>query len=119
MNTVHPQLLKTATSKFQDCASLFFALGEETRQKIILMLSEKIEEGMNVTSITKNLHLSRPAISHHLKILKNANVLKVCKKGTQRFYKLSLEESHKLLSEFVEVIRQVRETQNKPIAEST
>lgn len=113
MNTVHPQLLKMATNKFQECASIFFALGEETRQKIILMLSEKIEEGMNVSSITKNLHLSRPAISHHLKILKDANVLKVCKKGTQRFYKLSLEESHKQLSEFVDVIQQVRNAQGK------
>lgn len=113
MEKINPQLLKKATDKFKDCAYLFFALGEETRQEIILMLSEKIEEGMNVTTITKNLHLSRPAISHHLKILKDANVLVVCKKGTQRFYKLSLEESHKQLSEFTEIIRQVIEAQNK------
>lgn len=113
MGKINPQLLKMATDKFQDCAFLFFALGEETRQKIILMLSEKIEEGMNVSCITKNLHLSRPAISHHLKILKDANVLEVSKKGTQRFYKLSLEKSHELLSEFTEIIRQVREAQNK------
>lgn len=115
MEKINPQLLKKATDKFQDCASLFFALGEETRQKIILMLSEKIEEGMNVSHITKNLHLSRPAISHHLKILKEANVLAVCKKGTQRFYKLSLEKSYEQLSEFTEIIRQVRETQNKAV----
>lgn len=112
MNKIDPQLLKMATEKFQECAFLFFTLGDETRQKIILMLSEKIDEGMNVSSITKNLNLSRPAISHHLKILKDANVVNVCKKGTHRFYKISLEKSNKQLYEFTEIMRKLKETED-------
>ncbi|MOA64899.1 Transcriptional repressor SdpR [compost metagenome] len=52
---------------------------------------------MTVNEITEKLTLSRPAVSHHLKLLKNAGVVKVEQAGTQRYYELSMQESVDLL----------------------
>lgn len=42
--------------------------------------------GVRVGEITEKTHLSRPAVSHHLQILKEAGILKVRKEGTMNFY---------------------------------
>jgi DNA-binding transcriptional ArsR family regulator len=39
-----------------------------------------------VNDIAKDSHLSRPAISHHLKVLKEANILNCEKVGKEVFY---------------------------------
>ena len=75
---------------FRDCMPLFIALGDEVRLSIIGVLAgsglyddhetdiavslngyrPSGVPGMNVKEITEQTNLSRPAISHHLKILK-------------------------------------------------
>lgn len=42
--------------------------------------------GMRVGEVTQHTHLSRPAVSHHLKILKDAGIVKFIKRGTMNFY---------------------------------
>lgn len=42
--------------------------------------------GVRVGEITERTHLSRPAVSHHLQILKDAGILKVRKEATKNFY---------------------------------
>ena len=41
---------------------------------------------MDVQDITAKTHLSRPAISHHLRILKDSGMILSHKKGTQVYY---------------------------------
>jgi ArsR family transcriptional regulator, arsenate/arsenite/antimonite-responsive transcriptional repressor len=65
------------------------AIGDETRQSIILALIEGPSEGMRVGAITENTHLSRPAVSHHLKVLCDANILTLSKSGTMNYYRLN------------------------------
>ena len=36
--------------------------------------------------ITKKTNLSRPAVSHHLQIMKDAGIVKVRKEGTKNYY---------------------------------
>lgn len=36
--------------------------------------------------ITAKTHLSRPAVSHHLQILKDAGLIKMRREGTKHFY---------------------------------
>src|SRR5262245_27004797 len=55
------------------CTPLFFALGETPRQQILLLLTES--ESLNVGQLAERLPLSRPAISHHLKILRQAGLI--------------------------------------------
>jgi ArsR family transcriptional regulator len=76
--------------QFSKTRKLLIAIGDETRQSIILTLMEvPCEEGMRVGDITARTHLSRPAVSHHLKILLDAGMVGVTPKGTKNFYWLN------------------------------
>ncbi|GAA0134479.1 hypothetical protein YSY43_13190 [Paenibacillus sp. YSY-4.3] len=86
---------KEALNIFRECLPVLQTLSDAHRQDILLLLSEN--GSLTVNEITERATLSRPAISHHLKLLKNAGVVKVEQQGTQRYYSLSLEESVQLL----------------------
>ena len=76
---------------FTACSKLLIALGDETRQAIITVLaSADCEEGMRVGEITERTHLSRPAVSHHVKILLDAEVIGLRRQATMNFYYLKL-----------------------------
>lgn len=91
--------LEEVLVSFRACAPLFAALGDTARQDIILLLAEN--ERMNVTQITESMHLSRPAISHHLKVLLQAGLLKVERESRENFYSLELESGLTLLKRLV------------------
>ena len=42
--------------------------------------------GVRVGEITERTHLSRPAVSHHLQILKDARLVKMRREGTKNYY---------------------------------
>ncbi|ANE47758.1 ArsR family transcriptional regulator [Paenibacillus swuensis] len=67
---------------------LFQALSDPARQDIILLLAER--DAMTVGAITEQSQLSRPAISHHLKILRDTKLVRSEQKGTQRYYSLEI-----------------------------
>jgi DNA-binding transcriptional ArsR family regulator len=69
------------------------AIGDETRQNILIALLEGTCEGMRVGEITTKTHLSRPAVSHHLKILCDAKILSVRHEGTKNYYFFNPDES--------------------------
>ena len=54
-------------------------------------------DGLNVNEITRQTNLSRPAISHHLKILKDTGLVEVRQHGTSNYYRLTLMESTRRL----------------------
>ena len=69
---------------WQNIAKLFNALGDEHRQRILLIFERG--ERLNVSQIVETSILSRPAVSHHLKILREAGVLGSCKEGKEVFF---------------------------------
>lgn len=69
---------------FEDCGGLLSAIGDENRQRIIVSLIRN--PGQRVEDIRKCTDLSRPAVSHHLKVLKDASMVTIVKKGTMNFY---------------------------------
>lgn len=87
--------------QFHDCMPLFIALGDEVRLTIIELLSQALqcgpEQGLNVNEITCRTNLSRPAISHHLKILKDSGLVEIRKFGTSNYYHLTLEDGTRKL----------------------
>jgi len=91
-----------AIDVFRACIPLFNALSDPARQDIILLLAEK--EPLSVNEIAEQSKLSRPAISHHLKIMRDINLLKIEQKGTQRYYSLSLEHSVQQLKELINIV---------------
>ncbi|ANE46657.1 ArsR family transcriptional regulator [Paenibacillus swuensis] len=78
-----------AMDTFRSCIPLFQALSDTARQDIILLLAE--HDRLTVNEITEFATLSRPAISHHLKILLENRLVEVEQKGLQRYYSLSLD----------------------------
>lgn len=79
--------------EFKDCQKAFIAIGDETRQQIIIALLESDYQGIRVGDITKNTHLSRAAVSHHLKILKDANIISMRREGTMNYYFMNASDT--------------------------
>lgn len=63
---------------------VFTALGDEHRQRILLTFESG--ERLNVGQIAEVSTLSRSAVSHHLKILRQAGVLETRKEGKEVFF---------------------------------
>lgn len=82
------------SKEFKECQKAFTAIGDETRQQIIIALLESDCNGIRVGEITKKTHLSRPAVSHHLQILKDANIISMRREGTMNYYFMSASETH-------------------------
>lgn len=68
--------------------SVFKALNDETRRQIVELLKEK---DMNAGEIANEFNISKPSISHHLDILKRADLITGEKKG--QFVEYSLNTS--------------------------
>ncbi len=73
----------------EDMADLFKILGDKTRTKILSVL---IKEEMNVSSISELVGLPISAISHQLRTLRQAKLIKPKKVGKEVFY--SLDDEH-------------------------
>lgn len=98
--------------EFAKSSDFLIALGDKKRQNIIIALMDPkvILRGLQVTDLVKVTGLSRPAVSHHLKILKDVNLVDYRREGTKNFYYLSHENKEfkkmKLLSEHaMEVVK--------------
>lgn len=75
--------------KLYDLADLFKALGDSTRVRI---LSALFQAEMCVCDIAALLGMSQSAISHQLRVLKQARLVKYRKDGKVVYY--SLEDEH-------------------------
>lgn len=75
--------------------SLFKALNDETRRQIIDLLKDK---DMNAGEISNHFNISKPSISHHLDILKRADLISSVKKGQFIQYSLNTSILEDLLS---------------------
>jgi len=64
------------------------AIADETRQKI---MSECCCSWRSVNEIVEKIGLSQPTISHHLAILRDADLVDIREEGKQTFYSLKQE----------------------------
>jgi DNA-binding transcriptional ArsR family regulator len=69
--------------------NIFVALAEPTRRSIFEMLARNGE--LSASDISMKFHVSAPAISQHLKVLREANLVKVEKRAQQRIYQINPE----------------------------
>jgi DNA-binding transcriptional ArsR family regulator len=63
----------------------FDALGDPSRRAIVELLSER---GRSVGELAEQLPISRPAVSRHLRLLKDAGLVVEEPRGTRRIYRL-------------------------------
>lgn len=97
----HDREITLLAEEFKTCQKLLLALGDENRQHLILeMLGMRHCGGVRVGTITEKTNLSRPAVSHHLQILKDAGLLKMRREGTKNYYYFDadMEAMNKLLN---------------------
>lgn len=72
----------------------FTAIAEPTRRNILEMLSANGK--LAATDIYRNFSSSPPAISQHLKVLREAKLVRVEKRAQQRIYYINPEPMKKL-----------------------
>lgn len=89
---------------FNTCCPLFIAFSDKYRQQLIFDIIEAGKEGINVTNLSAKSHLSRPAISHHLKVLKDSGIVTPKKVGTQIFYQVTLSDKFDTLRQLMNSI---------------
>lgn len=99
--------------EFASCQKLLLALGDENRQHLILEMMQMGQcSGVRVGAITERTHLSRPAVSHHLGILKDAGLIKMRREGTKNYYYFdadtqALDSLLQMLTHIQEIMRQL------------
>ena len=82
-------------------AELFRVFGDSTRIKILYLL---YAEEMCVCDIAASLNMTVSAISHQLRILKGAKLVKFRKDGKSAFYSLADEHVTSILAQGMEHI---------------
>jgi DNA-binding transcriptional ArsR family regulator len=77
-------------------------LGDPTRQTLV----ERLRDGpLPVGKLADGLPVSRPAVSKHLRLMKDAGVVRMTEEGTKNFYELdlrTLDEVRRYLNGFWE-----------------
>lgn len=68
---------------------MYAAIAEPTRRNILEMLADKGQ--LSASAIYDYFPVSAPAISQHLKVLRDTNLVTVEKKAQQRLYKINPE----------------------------
>ena len=73
---------------------LFSALADPTRRNIIELLATNGQ--MAATDIYDNFTVSHPAISQHLKVLREADLVRLEKSAQKRIYSLNPDTMHQI-----------------------
>lgn len=85
-----PAAKKRAASRSAGLAAagIFFAVGDPTRRRILDLL---LQSERSVNELGRPFRMSQPAISQHLRILREADLVRVRRKGRQRMYRVNAE----------------------------
>lgn len=73
----------------QDLAITFAALADQRRLAIVARLQEV--DALSVSSLCEGMEVSRQAVSKHLKMLADAQLVSVVKSGREMHYSLELK----------------------------
>lgn len=88
----------------QDVANLFKALSSSTRIKILYLLKQ---QKLTVTEISEKLAVTQSAISHQLRELKLARLVKDNKQGRKVIYQLDDDHVHQIFNIAIEHVKEI------------
>ncbi len=83
-------------------SNTFSALSDPNRQKILELLKEK---EMSVTEISENLNITMATLSHHLDILKRADLVSGRRNGQKIIYSLNLSVLDEICEKVVRLLK--------------
>ncbi len=98
-----PSSERTRPRSTRQFVALFKALGDPTRLEVVGLLSARGTE-LCVCDIEAHFKLSQPTVSHHLRLLREAGVVRSERRGTWVYYALR-HEVMKQLEEFRTLLR--------------
>jgi ArsR family transcriptional regulator, arsenate/arsenite/antimonite-responsive transcriptional repressor len=78
----------------------FQALSDQTRRSILTILREK---DLTAGEIADHFHISKPSISHHLTVLKNAGLVLDERRGQYIIYSLNISVLEEVLAWFADL----------------
>lgn len=82
--------LKNIKTDLKKSKKILNAICDENRQNILLVLLENCSTGgIRVDDIAQKVNLSRPAVSHHLKLLLDNNIVSIEHIGTKNYYHIT------------------------------
>lgn len=99
------------TDQTSELAELFRLLGEPSRLGIV---ANCLDGPLSVGELTARLALSQSLISHHLRLLRAARLLKAGRRGRQVFYSIPDCHVREMLTNMIEHVREPHE-QEDPI----
>jgi DNA-binding transcriptional ArsR family regulator len=103
MSPVKEKKERIEDDMFHDLAGFFRILGDFTRLRILNLLSERER---NVSEIAESLNMEQSAISHQLRILRQARLVRFSREGKSIIY--SLDDDH-VSQVFLQGLEHVRE----------
>ncbi len=80
----------------------FAALADSNRQKILQCLKKS---ELPVSEIAKHLNISLATLSHHLDILRRADLVSSRREGRQIFYQLNLSVAEEIMESLAKLLK--------------
>ncbi|WP_251548832.1 autorepressor SdpR family transcription factor [Neobacillus muris] len=88
----------------------FKALSDPSRRKILHLLKK---QDLSAGEIADQFNMSKPSISHHLNLLKQANLVDAEKKGQQVIYSLNTSVFEDVVTWFMDFLTKDEEGETK------
>lgn len=101
------------TDQASELSEMFRLLGEPNRLNIV---ANCLDGPLSVGELTGRLGLSQSLVSHHLRLLRAARLLKAGKRGKQVFYSLPDCHVREMLTNMVEHLTEPHEHEDDPPA---
>jgi len=118
------EYLKKLPPDWQPAAIIFAALGDEIRQKLLLVFEPG--EELSIKEMAALFPLGRSTITHHLRVLEKAGILTLRRKGRHALYQLcyapvldALERLRQLIVEDLANTPATQPSASTPSPEST
>jgi DNA-binding transcriptional ArsR family regulator len=92
MSSIRPR----QRAEFEDCASVFSALGDETRLSLVGKLSAG--SPLSISRLAEGSKLTRQAITKHLRVLEDAGVVHNIRVGRESLFEFRPEPFNELRS---------------------
>ncbi len=89
---------------FQKVAEIFKQLGDTTRIRIFFLLCHREECVINISAM---LDMSSPAVSHHLRPLRNSGLILSRREGKEVYYRAADTPQSQLLHQMIEQVMEI------------
>lgn len=89
-----------------DIDRVFKALADPTRRRLLDLLHK--ESGQTLVALCEHLDMTRQAVSQHLRLLEEANLVAVVRRGREKFHYLNAVPLHEIHERWIAKFERTR-----------